>query len=90
MAPHPEPGVFLERTSYRRRRLVDGLKVLPLLGAWMFMMPLLWSVDNTTMSGALVYIFIVWATLILSAAVLLVWLTRLRRASATHTPQDVL
>lgn len=64
------PPVFLERQSYRRRRLTDVAKLLPLTGAALFAIPLLWPQtgegDATIpMSSAIVYVFGVWAALIL-------------------------
>ena len=64
--------VFLERRSYRRRRLADAARLLPVLGAVLFMIPLLWpdgqagADAGTSMrtSQAIVYIFGIWAALI--------------------------
>ena len=72
-----DPGRFLERRSYRRRRRLDGLRLLPILGLWLFMVPLLWpgsaarlTDTGVSMSAALLYIFLVWCTLIILCAVL--------------------
>ncbi len=70
--------VFLERQSYRRRRLVDALRLLPVIGALLFAIPLLWPnpVDTTdpsstvSMSKAITYVFSAWAGLIIVTAVL--------------------
>ncbi len=66
----PKPPLFLQRDSYRRRRLADAARVLPVLGALLFMVPLLWAPQITpaqdTARGGL-YIFAVWAGLILTA-----------------------
>ncbi|MEP4194627.1 MAG: hypothetical protein ABJL99_03235 [Aliishimia sp.] len=66
-----EPGTFLEKRSYRRRRLTDGLRLLPVLGLWVFMVPVFWPEGSdgdgagaVSMSGALVYIFAAWCGLI--------------------------
>ena len=70
--------IFLERRSYRRRRLIDALRLLPILGAMLFMLPLFWPVsapespdaaatDPVRTSRAMLYIFGVWAALILAA-----------------------
>ena len=79
MSRRPESGVFLEQRSYRRRRLLDGLRLLPLLGVWLLMVPMLWSQSDTgaedsiiSMSSALIYIFCVWMGLIVLCAVM-VW-----------------
>ena len=75
--PHrTDIGIFLERRSYRRRRLIDGLKLLPFLGAWLFMLPIFWpgaeSDAPQSMSGALHYVFGVWFALILACASLVI------------------
>ncbi|MDH3262372.1 MAG: hypothetical protein OEM24_00070 [Paracoccaceae bacterium] len=69
----PKPPLFLERDSYRRRRVADAARVLPVLGALLFLVPLLWAPAETetpdTVPGGL-YIFLVWGGLILAAFVL--------------------
>ena len=79
MADRPETGVFLERRSYRRRRLIDGLKLLPFLGAWLFLLPVFWPDTGRvqSMSGALHFIFGVWFALIAVCAVLVVAVRRI-------------
>ncbi|MDK3017574.1 hypothetical protein [Pseudodonghicola flavimaris] len=63
------PPVFLERQSYRRRRLLDAARLLPVLGALLFAVPLLWpqggAAGTPSTSAAIRYIFIVWGLLIL-------------------------
>ena len=61
-------AVFLERASYRRRRLRDGARLLPVVGLVAVMIPLLWPQGRS--AAALVYLFAVWAGLVLGAAVL--------------------
>lgn len=77
--PPRRPGkeaVFLGRASYRQRRLRDLSRFLPVLGAVLFALPLLWPRGGgpegtaATTSGALVYIFAAWAVLIAGAFVL--------------------
>lgn len=62
------PPLFLERQSYRRRRLADAARLLPLFGALLFAVPLLWSqgdpADRMPTSAATIYIFSIWAGLI--------------------------
>ncbi|ANP35412.1 hypothetical protein JL2886_00481 [Phaeobacter gallaeciensis] len=65
---------FVERRTYRRRRLMDIARLLPILGALLFLMPLMWpdpdpypapgSHGGMAMSSAIIYIFVVWAILI--------------------------
>lgn len=66
MAQQP---IFLERESYKRRRLGDAAKLLPVVGTVLFLLPMLWAGRGST-AGGLVFLFIVWAVLILVMAVL--------------------
>ena len=69
--------LFLERRSYRQRRLMDAVRILPVLGALLWLVPLLWSQGGTgaepagaaavTTSSAILYIFGVWTWLALVA-----------------------
>lgn len=71
MAPR-QPPLFLARRSYRRRRLGDGARLLPVLGVILWLMPMLWGGpgDATTPTArAMLWIFGVWAGLILLTAV---------------------
>ena len=75
MAPRPDTTVFLERKSYRRRRMRDGLRLLPVFAFWLFMVPLLWGMDpsgvtSVKTSSVLVYVFWVWIGMTLLSAVL--------------------
>ncbi|MCE8007865.1 hypothetical protein [Aestuariivita sp.] len=68
-------SVFLERETYRRRRIMDAARLLPILGVALFAIPLLWpkpgdpatAGDPVPMSVAVLYIFGVWAGLIVLA-----------------------
>ncbi|MEO9823179.1 MAG: hypothetical protein ABJF50_02035 [Paracoccaceae bacterium] len=60
----PTQPIFLERESYRRRRLADAAKLSPVLGAVLFLMPVLWAGAGST-AGGLVYLFGAWALMIL-------------------------
>ncbi|MEX1660438.1 hypothetical protein [uncultured Thioclava sp.] len=68
----PQPGqpLFLARRSYRRRRLMDAARLLPVLGVVMFALPGLWHPAETltpdTGRGGL-YLFAVWIALIFAA-----------------------
>ena len=68
MARPPEP-MFVERQSYRRRRIGDAAKLLPFLGGVLMLMPVLWAEDARTAEGIL-YLFPVWAGLIVIVALL--------------------
>jgi len=70
MPPPPGP-LFLERQVYRRRRLMDAARMLPVLGLVALLLPALWSRDGQTSTAAeAVYLFGLWALLILAAVLL--------------------
>ncbi|WP_422072715.1 hypothetical protein [Tranquillimonas rosea] len=69
------PPVFLERQSYRRRRLADAARLLPLAGAVAFVFPVFWSggdeaAARPATADAGLYVFAVWLGLIVVAALL--------------------
>jgi hypothetical protein len=70
----PRNQVFLERRSYRQRRLGDAARLLPVLGLLLCLMPLFWGPETagqpreTAWDG--IYLFVVWAGLIGFAAIL--------------------
>ncbi|GAA4218409.1 hypothetical protein GGQ68_002461 [Sagittula marina] len=76
----------LERRSFRRRRMVDAACALPLLGLFLWWVPLLWQTGETdiTMAEALIYIFAVWLALPIATG-LLIW--AIRRSSAPDRPE---
>ncbi|MGP3696148.1 hypothetical protein [Rhodobacter sp. NSM] len=62
--------LFLARRSYRRRRLRDAARVLPIFGSFLFLLPILWepaATDRRDTAPDGVYLFVVWALLILVA-----------------------
>jgi len=70
----PREPLFLERQTYRRRRLMDGARVLPVVGAVFFLLPVLWAgpggdgAARTAMGG--IFVFVVWIVLIGAAALI--------------------
>jgi hypothetical protein len=66
----PKPPLFLARAPYRRRRLRDAARLLPILGLFLLLLPLLWTHgDRTSLSaGDVIYFFLVWLGLIGVAA----------------------
>ena len=73
----PRP-VFLERRGYRRRRMMDAVRILPVIGLALWMVPLMWQVGpsgdaqtvGTAMSKALYYVFGIWLLLVCIAGAL--------------------
>lgn len=62
----PEARLFLERQSYRRRRMMDAVRMLPLLCAVLWLMvPTMWpntptGEAQTALSSAIWYLFVIW------------------------------
>lgn len=67
-----QAGTRSERHTYRRRRLMDISRLLPVLGALLLALPLLWPEASShpaarggvSMSAAIIYVFAVWIGLI--------------------------
>ena len=65
------PPVFLPPAGYRRKRVRAAALLLPVLGGALVLLPLLWTPSDVEggvgNAAALLYIFGVWAGLILAA-----------------------
>ena len=63
--------LFLPRPEYRRRRLVDAARLLPVFGGFLLLLPILWAPSATeardTASDG-IYLFVIWAVLVCVAA----------------------
>jgi hypothetical protein len=66
----PGSPLFLARASYRRRRLRDAARLLPIVGTFLLLLPILWMPDGMINLTAvdIIYFFAVWLGLILVAA----------------------
>jgi hypothetical protein len=69
--PRVRPSLFLPRPEYRRRRLVDAARLLPLFGGFLMLLPILWGPAgaqgrDTARDG--MYLFVIWAVLVGLAA----------------------
>lgn len=82
---NPRAPIFLARRAYRQRRLADAARLLPVVGVFLFLVPVLWHTGATeapdTGRGA-IYLFAVWALLIAGAALLA------RRLGSEDQPDD--
>ena len=64
--------VFVERDTYRKRRWMDALRLLPFCGLGLWAFPIIWSSGSSderrhvATSQAIAYVFIVWLFLIIS------------------------
>ncbi|NNE80619.1 MAG: hypothetical protein HKN18_10140 [Silicimonas sp.] len=72
--------IFLARQSFHRRRIADAAKLVPVLGVVLMLIPILWD-EGYASSGAMVYVFSVWAILILLIGLLSSALARSRPES---------
>ena len=76
MNRYPGTPLFLERRSYRFRRLMDSVRMLPFIVLSFWMVPLLWPVHETVtaesvpMSHALRYVFGAWLAAVILCFVL--------------------
>ena len=72
MSRLPKSAVFLERAGYRQRRLRDAARLLPILGAVLWIIPLLWGGQGASgpRADTVIYVFAVWVLLIVLAAVI--------------------
>lgn len=71
----PSRPLFLARQGYRRRRVMDAARALPVLGAFLFLIPLVWTGEagnGAATRVGIVYLFGIWACLIGAAG----WLSR--------------
>ena len=67
MSGRSRSPLFLERASYRQRRLRDAVRLIPIFGAILWAIPLLWSRD-TSNAAVVLYVFGVWVLLIIASA----------------------
>jgi peptidoglycan/LPS O-acetylase OafA/YrhL len=68
--PRSNRPLFLARAPYKRRRLRDAARLLPVLGVLLMVLPLMWTPDSrvTLRSWDVAYFFLVWIGLIALAA----------------------
>ena len=67
-AQGPRPTIFVEKQTYRMRRIMDAARLVPLLGVLLFAIPLLWPTGpdmGIATSRTILYLFGVWVALIL-------------------------
>lgn len=65
--------LFVAQRSYRLRRLRDGARLLPFLGGFLFLLPILWAPGQTDQRDTApdgIYLFAIWGVLILIAGFL--------------------
>lgn len=73
MAPRPAAPLYLAREPYKRRRLIDAHRLLPIGVFLLFLVPLVWGGGETDAAIGLgvrsyVHVFVVWGGAIALAA----------------------
>lgn len=69
----PRRPLFLARGPYRTRRLADAARLLPVVGTFLVLLPILWAPATTPQrdTGPVgLYLFALWAGLIVVAALI--------------------
>lgn len=81
-----ERPLFLERAAYRRRRLRDAARVLPVLAMLACVLPVMWTARGMSFAGGAIWFFAVWLIVIIASGLLH---RRLARGAAAE-PSDEL
>lgn len=67
----PRAPLFLERDTYRRRRLMDAARILPVVGFVLILLPVLWTRGRALSTATeAIYLFVLWLVLVIAAALL--------------------
>jgi len=80
--------LYLQRRTYRRRRLMDAARLLPVFGVLLFLVPLFWGSgegDSAATARGVIYVFAIWALLIVISAGIS---TRLMRGEKGNSDPD--
>ena len=66
------PTLFLQRQPYRRRRLIDAARVLPVFGSFLLLVPALLIPQDVAGSTSSMWLFLfgVWIVMILSGSMI--------------------
>lgn len=77
------PPLFLQPEPYRQRRLIDAARVLPVFGAFLFVVPmvLLPKGEPGSTREALIYLFVLWLLLVVFSALITRYIRRAERAT---------
>lgn len=84
----PRTPQFLGRDSYRMRRVMDAARILPVFGLILLLLPLMRhspEFEAPPTAAEAVYLFIVWAVLIIATFLLSLWLRRALDLSESGT-----
>lgn len=87
MSLPPDRPIFLERAAYRRRRLMDAARLLPILTLGVLLLPVWLAPAQMSGAGGMIWLFAVWLAVILASAALH---ARLGRKTRPGDPPDEL
>ncbi|MDO5657967.1 MAG: hypothetical protein Q4G36_06555 [Paracoccus sp. (in: a-proteobacteria)] len=62
--------LFLERAAYRRRRLRDAARVLPVLAMLAVLLPVMWSARAMSFASGAIWFFSIWLIVIVATGLL--------------------
>lgn len=92
MSQRPRSTEFLERNTYRLRRLMDAARFLPVFGLILLMLPLMRDSgdgDASRVGQEAVYLFVVWIAMVAAAFLMSLGLRRALDAPAADlSPRD--
>lgn len=80
--------LFLERSSYRRRRLGDAARVLPVLALVLILVPVWWVPEAVSLTAGAIWLFGLWAMLIVLTAALHIALSAADRKAWARGEDD--
>ena len=88
----PGTPLFLAKAGYRRRRLHDAARLVPVFGAFLIFLPILWAEGDTPAHQTAfdgIYLFAIWGALIAGAALLAPGLSRTVEADQPPVTEDL-
>lgn len=85
----PDRPLFLERASFRRRRLGDGARILPICAALAVLVPVWWAPELVSFGGGAIWFFALWAFLIVAVRLLHRALLRAEAATMRAAAQSI-
>lgn len=80
--------LFLERSSYRRRRLGDASRILPVLALVLVLVPVWWVPEAVSLTGGALWFFGLWVVLVSLTALLDHALHRWEQGRGTSDEDD--
>ena len=70
MSLPPDRPIFLERAAYRRRRLKDAARLLPIVTVAALLLPVWLAPAALSGASGMIWVFLLWLLVILASALL--------------------